>query len=261
VVCDTREGRTNAYTNEGPSAAKPPKADYTPSYTAKASNETRKRAAEPQPASDSAKRSSLYTEFSWSPAQRASERVTSGQAGIRSTSVVDLCSEDEAEAEAEAVTNAHAPNTEANSRTAPAPDIEMVFWVPNVQGGGTWRSLSSGPSSLGQAIMANFDAVYRNTEAHIRDLNAMVRFPGRYLDLESCTNIILYHRLRKDSTWIASSGDKHKACYSCIRASRVCVRLRSINDTVKMAIFPLLEQYAHKKLSTEMAYWVTNEYI
>jgi hypothetical protein len=251
--------KTSADRAAGSAVAKAALATPTPSYTAKPSSETRKRASEPEPTSDGAKRSRMYTEFSWSPSQGASSNSTSGRAVTRSSSLSNLSSKDEVGAGVKTTSPAadtHAPNREAESNTAPVPDIQTVLWVPDAHGGGSWNDLSSSSDLFGSAIKTKFDADYRTTQEHTQNLKNMLRFRERYLQLDYCANVAVYRRTVDKNRWTAAGGDKTRACNACSKAGRFCARLVKVEDTIKLAIFPLPEQYARGKLSTEVAYWV-----
>ncbi|KAI4656303.1 hypothetical protein J4E93_001022 [Alternaria ventricosa] len=132
------------------------------------------------------------------------------------------------------------------------PKLKIGAWVRNTVGCEGWQPLGDLVSSTGNSIHARFLADFAFRVAY----GAVAMEAARYIGGGKCVNIAVWQKGCGQSTFEKAHGNKQRACDTCIRTKRLCVRVVPDGSGAKLCVFPLPEECRGSKALDSIAGWV-----
>ncbi|KAI4703752.1 hypothetical protein J4E89_009721 [Alternaria sp. Ai002NY15] len=140
------------------------------------------------------------------------------------------------------------------STTFDIPKFRIGAWGIYDTGPGNWRPL--GDLELGGSIHARFLADFAFNRPKRAAYGAMARNAARYKTEGKCVNIAIWQRGCAHSAFEKAHGNEHRACDTCIRTKRLCVRVVADGSGAKLCVFPLPEVLREGNTLNSIAAWV-----
>ncbi|KAI4931035.1 uncharacterized protein J4E92_004869 [Alternaria infectoria] len=138
--------------------------------------------------------------------------------------------------------------------TFTVPKMRIGAWVIDIFGKEEWRPL--GDLGLGGSIHARFLTDFAFNRPKRAAYGAMARNAARYKTEGKCVNIAIWQRGCAHSAFEKAHGNEHRACDTCIRTKRLCVRVVADGSGTKLCVFPLPEVLREGKTLNSIAVWV-----
>ena len=158
--------------------------------------------------------------------------------------------QDETPADASAAINV----IDIRSTTLDIPKFKIGAWVVHNTGLEQWQSL--GDLEWGGSIHARFLTDFAFNRPKRAAYGAMARNAARYMTEGKCVNIAIWQRGCAHSAFEKAHGNEHRACDTCIRTKRLCVRVVADGSGAKLCVFPLPEACRGSEALDSIAGWV-----
>ena len=136
---------------------------------------------------------------------------------------------------------------------------DFYFWPPENNQRMTnepWISSIDLPEGLLQQITTAFCREYQSTPSKVRYYGEMIHQSKSYLDRAVCIAAKSISRQSSGHKYAIAGGDFFRACDTCIEKRRICARLVSVKDEVKIGILPLPQSRRGGASWRDMAFWV-----
>ncbi|KAI4921585.1 hypothetical protein J4E90_000011 [Alternaria incomplexa] len=134
------------------------------------------------------------------------------------------------------------------------PVLRIGAWIPDDVGLEDWQSLGS--LDVGISIHAKFLTYFAFNDTKRATYGAMARNAARYKDGAKCVNMVVWQKGNHRSAFEKAHGNTHRACDTCIRTKRPCVRVVADSSGEKLCVFPLPEVLRECGTLYHIAAWV-----
>ena len=123
--------------------------------------------------------------------------------------------------------------------------ISIVGWCVD--------SAQYGDIHLTASFIAKFDEDYLSTDSHISKWGQLLRLRDTRVATQCCVNDTVILRTKQP---VERTGNMNEACDRCIRTKRLCARLVQHRGVIKLAFFPLSDQYIGDAQMESLDHWV-----
>jgi len=145
---------------------------------------------------------------------------------------------------------------EIRSTNLAIPILKIGAWVPDDVGLEDWQPLGNLESDVGITIHEKFLTHFASHDTKRAAYGAVARNAARYMDGGICVNMAVWQKGCGQSAFEKAYGNKHRACDTCIRTKRLCVRVVADESGAKLCVFPLPEVRREGRTLCSIAAWV-----
>jgi hypothetical protein len=160
------------------------------------------------------------------------------------------------QSEALAHTNDDINIIDIRSTSSVIPVLRIGVWLPSVTGREHWQPLDHLSGSGGYDIHAKFMTHFAFNDAKQATYGAVARNANSHSDGGRCLNITVWQKGKGQSTFEKADGNQWRACDTCIRTKRLCVRIQGDSLGAKLCVMPLPESRREGRAMESIAVWV-----
>ncbi|KAI4917682.1 hypothetical protein J4E85_009774 [Alternaria conjuncta] len=153
-----------------------------------------------------------------------------------------------------AVANANINVIDRRSTTLAMPVLKIGAWVINAVGLEEWQLLDDVES--GKNIYARFLTDFAANQCKRATYKAVAWNVAHYITEGKCAKIAMWQRGCAQMTFEKAFGNKQRACDTCIRTKRLCVRVVADGFGTKLCAYPLPDACLEDKSLHSIAEWV-----
>ncbi|KAI4698345.1 uncharacterized protein J4E84_001481 [Alternaria hordeiaustralica] len=150
-------------------------------------------------------------------------------------------------------------NTDINvvnvwSTACAIPKLKIGAWVMNISEMEEWQPL--GDVASGNSIAARFLTDFTSDQAKHAAYAGVARNAALYIAGGKCINILVLQNGCGRMAFENARANTHRACDTCIRTRRLCVRVVHCRLGTKLCVYPLPEACRESKALGSIAAWV-----